>query len=84
MPRAMEPKAEVRAAPAAPQAPAAPPAAAAGGEMSAVEIELQRVKEALRKSEEEQLGAALRARRKEKELREQLRKQALMGAETKC
>ena len=36
--------------------------------------ELAEVREELRKSQEEQLGAALRARRKEKELKEQLRK----------
>ena len=81
----MKPKQTTAVAEAPPQPPAAAVAAVAGGAgMSDVERELLKVKEALRKSEEEQLGAALRARRKEKELKEQLRKQALMGGETRC
>ena len=77
-PRAMEPKVVAAAASPKAVAAAAAPEVATGG-MTDVERELQKVKEALRKSEEEQLGAALRARRKEKALKEQLRKQALMG-----
>ena len=83
-PREMKPKQTAAVAEAPPQPSAAAAAAAGGAGMSDVERELLKVKEALRKSEEEQLGAALRARRKEKELKEQLRKQALMGGETRC
>ena len=51
----------------------------AGGGGDAEEVarlrkELEHAKEELRKSQEEQLGASLRARRKEKELKEQLKK----------
>ena len=52
----------------------------AGGEVESVKAELEQMKAALRKQEEEQLGATLRARRKEKQLREQLRKQQAAAA----
>ena len=44
-------------------------------ELVAMKGELEAVREQLRRSEEEQLGAVLRARRKEKALREMQRKQ---------
>ena len=47
----------------------------ATADLARVTAELENTKEELRKAQEEQLGAALRARRKEKELREQLKKQ---------
>ena len=45
-----------------------------GEEVARLRRELEGAKEELRKSQEEQLGASLRARRKEKELKEQIKK----------
>lgn len=47
----------------------------ATADLARVTAELENTKEELRKAQEQQLGAALHARRKKKELREQLKKQ---------